>query len=420
MPRNLYNSKSDAEKAKIIKAVDEGKALGATLESVARQFKIGESTVRGWLRNRDVIMKRALSKKATKKFRNRKSAFVELEQRLFKEWTSVQNSVNTDGNFLQARAKAIASELNLPNFKASCHWLANFRERHNLTLAKACGTSRNVDESQVTAWFEENEQVIAEYEPENVFNADETGLFYRLLPTRTLCVRGSKCHGGEQSKERLSILLCVNMTGTEKLTPLVIGKAKKPRCFPKLRRHQKFHDPNEIGCEWRHQKNAWMDSSIFTEWLSKLQYKFESEKREVLLLLDNFSAHFVSDLSLPNIKLIYLPANTTSVSQPLDLGIIANVKALYKRDLLNLYWSRFNFESGNDKQKIEPINLLQAVRLFRNSWDLVKTQTIVRCFKKVFPNTHLEDSTENTDEVDFSPVAIRGLFPASVTLRDYL
>ena len=44
MPRTLYNPKTDAEKAKIIKAADEGNAIGASLESVARHFKIGEST----------------------------------------------------------------------------------------------------------------------------------------------------------------------------------------------------------------------------------------------------------------------------------------------------------------------------------------------------------------------------------------
>ena len=88
--------------------------------------------------------------------------------------------------------------------------------------------------------------------------------------------------------------------------------------------------------------------------------------------------------------------------------------------MLNFHWSRFNFESGNDKQRIEPINLLQAVRLFKNSWDLVKNKTIVKCFKKAFPNARLEDMTEKIEEVDFSPVAIRGLFSASITLCDYL
>lgn len=35
-------------------------------------------------------------------------------------------------------------------------------------------------------------------------------------------------------KERLSILFCCNMSGTEKLKTLVIGKALKPRGFPKV------------------------------------------------------------------------------------------------------------------------------------------------------------------------------------------
>lgn len=32
----------------------------------------------------------------------------------------------------------------------------------------------------------------------NVFNADESGLFYRLLPDKTLQFKGEKCHGGKK------------------------------------------------------------------------------------------------------------------------------------------------------------------------------------------------------------------------------
>lgn len=52
-----------------------------------------------------------------------------------------------------------------------------------------------------------------------------------------------------------------------------------------------------------------------------------------MLLLDNASAH-PPDLKLSNVKLVFLPTNTTSRLQPLDQGIIQNLKQLYCKQLL--------------------------------------------------------------------------------------
>ncbi|CAF4641859.1 unnamed protein product, partial [Rotaria magnacalcarata] len=59
----------------------------------------------------------------------------------------------------------------------------------------------------------------------DVFNADETGLFYRATPDRSLVLSNEECKGGKKSKERLTVLLYSNLTGTEKLKPVVIGKS---------------------------------------------------------------------------------------------------------------------------------------------------------------------------------------------------
>ena len=61
--------------------------------------------------------------------------------------------------------------------------------------------------------------VLSKYEPKDVFNCDETGLFYRALPDRTLAQKGDKVKGGKQSKERLTVLFACSFTG-EKLKPL--------------------------------------------------------------------------------------------------------------------------------------------------------------------------------------------------------
>jgi hypothetical protein len=63
---------------------------------------------------------------------------------------------------------------------------------------------------------------------------DETGFFYRALPTKSLAVKGEKYTRGKMSKERLTVLLCGNMV-EEMEKPLVFGKAAKPRSFKNLK-----------------------------------------------------------------------------------------------------------------------------------------------------------------------------------------
>ena len=44
--------------------------------------------------------------------------------------------------------------------------------------------------------------ILSRYPLENIFNADEFGLFYQCLPNKTLHLKGAKCSGGRHSKVR--------------------------------------------------------------------------------------------------------------------------------------------------------------------------------------------------------------------------
>ena len=68
----------------------------------------------------------------------------------------------------------------------------------------------------------------------DIYNVDESGLFYHLMPARTLAFKGDNCNGGKNSKDRLTVLLCANANGSDKMTPLIIGKSQKPRCFKNI------------------------------------------------------------------------------------------------------------------------------------------------------------------------------------------
>jgi len=65
----------------------------------------------------------------------------------------------------------------------------------------------------VNAYKNKVPTIIEKFSPNDVFNADETGLFFRATPTRSLIQRGESTKGTKQSKDRLSILLACSMTG---------------------------------------------------------------------------------------------------------------------------------------------------------------------------------------------------------------
>ena len=77
--------------------------------------------------------------------------------------------------------------------------------------------------------------LLSNYKLENIFNADEFGLFYMCLPNKT-CLSQEKCPGGGggNSKLRLTGMAAGSATG-EKLPIFVIGKSKKPRCFKHIK-----------------------------------------------------------------------------------------------------------------------------------------------------------------------------------------
>jgi hypothetical protein len=89
-----------------------------------------------------------------------------------------------------AKAKNIASNLSIPEFdiRASWQWLSRFRARHGLQkmFLHEQGIEVNKNNPELLATLEELYEIIMQYDLKNVYNMDETGLFFRLLPKYNL------------------------------------------------------------------------------------------------------------------------------------------------------------------------------------------------------------------------------------------
>lgn len=144
------------------------------------------------------------------------------------------------------------------------------------------------------------------------------GLYWDLEPSKTLA-RGP-LSGKKKSKKRVTILLTCNATGTEKLTPFFIHTSKNPRALK-----GKKKDDLPVNYYWN--KTAWMQVSIWNDYLKKLDTKMRLQNRKILLLVDNAPVHITNEnTQLTNVTLHFLPPNTTSHLQPCDAGIINSFK----------------------------------------------------------------------------------------------
>ena len=264
------------------------------------------------------------------------------------------------------------------------------------------GENASVDPSTCDQWMQQLPQICKGYDLKDIWNCDETGIFFQSVPNKSFVKNGKVPHGtkAQTLTERFTILLCCNTLG-EKEKIWIIGKSKLPTSMSK---------PIPKAFNYRNNQQVWMTSDIFMEFLNVLNNKVKKAKCHIILLLDNCPSH--PDIKLSNVKLRFLPKNITSHFQPLDKGIIAWLKNFYKRQLMTEIHPAMD-ECKTVIELAKKVTIYDAIVNIKDGWDQLPASTIQKCFKTCgifngmfdatpIPNEHQTDEmeTHQPDEFD--------------------
>jgi len=136
---------------------------------------------------------------------------------------------------LRQKASQVAEHLGITDFAASNGFIQRWASLHGLlsVALHRSGASANVDEAvkRMAAIRQQLEGVDVDL----IYNVDETGLLYLGLPSRSYVPsddrRTARGSTAMKSKDRVTLTLSLNATGTHKVPVTMIGKAAQPMCF---------------------------------------------------------------------------------------------------------------------------------------------------------------------------------------------
>lgn len=364
---------------------------GETMQQIASDLGVGRVTVGDWKRKRSELEKWSCDRNSEDALKGRKSMkrceYEQTSEALFL-WYSQQRArgMPISGPILQEKALTFQKEFEdgEQDFTASVGWLDRWKKRYGIRQLNVCGESLSAD-PQAVFDFRNKLHTLIDKEGitgEQLYNCDETGLNFKMLPTKTLASMAEKSAPGfKRSKERVTVLACSNATGNHKLKLVLIGKSKRPRAF-------KHMSIAALPVTYKSQKNAWMDSEIFRDWfLNEFVPSVErfltslGLPRKAVLIIDNAPTHpNVEELRSGDIKTVFLPPNVTSLCQPMDQGVLETLKKKYRRKLLSKLIHAMD-ERSNTVEMLKQVNMKDVIFWISECWDEIETHTLARSWK---------------------------------------
>ncbi|KAJ8934431.1 hypothetical protein NQ318_017132 [Aromia moschata] len=170
---------------------------GMKNKDLSEKYKVHHSAISKIIHNKDKILQHKESMEkygANKNVLRYSSVHVSLFEKCTFLWFCEKRALGepVTGLVLKAKAKQFHASLTVDsNFSASNGWLARFKKRHGIRCLNIKGEKLSANEDDANV-FREGLKAFLEnhgYKLDNIFNGDETSLFWKHFPTKTFVCR---------------------------------------------------------------------------------------------------------------------------------------------------------------------------------------------------------------------------------------
>lgn len=273
------------------------------------------------------------------------------------------------------------------HFYASYDWCKSLVRRYRLSLQTPHADRRGeIDREYVANYQIQVNEAIKQHGEKLVYNMDETSVPLYIAPRKIISEINSRravFHMPVCEKKSFTVMGAVRADG-EKLIPWLIAKGKTEIV------EQKFKGVVPDAFVFKHSPNGWVNEEImldYLRWINEI-----SMGQECALILDVFAAHRSEEVKRLaeelNINLIFVPANGTSLYQPLDRCIYGPVKMILARFI--------HMEQISQRENFE-ISYGDAADNFDKTWNRISKHLIKKSFKAILSDNPTIQSLDNIE-----------------------